>query len=88
MPDLMSFIINNDLLLFICDTQTDMSCLNRTQCVQNFNESLGYAIHMILRILPRSSSYRKPTYFEKFTSFYKDIEFPIFYVQKFIDSHL
>jgi len=31
---------------------------------------------------------RRFSYFEKFTSFYKDIEFPIFYVQKFIDSHL
>lgn len=45
-------------------------------------KKLYFFLHSLLLFLLLFS------YFEKFTSFYKDIEFPIFYVQKFIDSHL
>jgi len=34
----------------------------RTQCVQRLDESLGCAVHVNYRILPRSSSFREPRY--------------------------
>jgi hypothetical protein len=48
--------------LFVTLEQTRPEEDPRTQCVQRLDESLGCAVHVNYRILPRSSSFREPRY--------------------------